>query len=205
MLHPLILGLLLGFSCALAEQNPSVLNALEAFQKERAESLHKGRAEGLASLPKATCGCSDDKATSSVVERLQQIKHQETKKAVQDQKEPPKEIKVLVFISSSMNEADLKNLVEAAPLHQAALIMRGLIDGDVQKTLAFVHSLKGSVMLDPRLFKAFQVHSVPTFVKLHQPLKIEGGAPQFEAPSHDVVRGNLTLQGALHLMEGRGA
>lgn len=193
----MIFSLIVCVSAAQAEDNPSVLSAMEAFQKERVQAVQNSP-DSLAFLPKSTCGCRADEGDPSMMQRLQEIKDQEHPR--QDQKD----IKVLVFVSSSMHDHDLKRLAEEAHHLQAALVIRGLVEGSFQKTLPWVQNLKGSVMIDPRLFKAFQVTSVPTFVRLHQPLKIQGGMPTFEVPEHDVVRGNLTLEGALRVMEGKG-
>lgn len=209
LLYPLIHTFLI--CCLLAPsvgaQDNSVLDVLQAFQKERAQGIGpSSRQDAIASLPQSDCGCTSAEGEPSVVESLHSVEasiKDEVKRASPAQKtigqenqgQPHKaqEIKVLVFISSSMNGADLQHLAEAAPSHQAALVMRGLIEGNFKKTLAFVQSLKGTVLLDPRLFKAFGVEAVPTFVRLHEPLKIQGGKETFEVPPHDTIRGNLTL------------
>lgn len=116
--------------------------------------------------------------------------------------------KLLIFISSSMPEDSLIALDEQAKRAGGLLVLRGLINGSFKDTAAYITSLsdKGiSAIIDPRLFKMFNVEAVPTFI-----VKPDDSNPCFDkecryTPIHDKVAGNITLEYALELISTNGS
>ncbi len=75
--------------------------------------------------------------------------------------------RLIIFISSSMPKKTLINLMSQASNIGAVFVIRGLINGSYVNTYRYFYNLKGNntvgIMLNPSLFKAMQVDSVPTF------------------------------------------
>jgi conjugal transfer pilus assembly protein TrbC len=74
----------------------------------------------------------------------------------------------LVFISFAMPDATLTRLVDQAARAQASLVLRGLAEGSLVRTVARVQQLIGSrkvaVQIDPQAFDRYAVTQTPTFV-----------------------------------------
>ncbi len=75
---------------------------------------------------------------------------------------------LLVFISFAMPDATLTRLVDQAARAQASLVLRGLAEGSLVRTVARVQQLIGSrkvaVQIDPQAFDRYAVTQTPTFV-----------------------------------------
>lgn len=110
---------------------------------------------------------------------------------------------LLVFISFAMPEATLARLVDQATRARASLVLRGLVDGSLAKTVARVQGLIGSsqvsVQIDPQAFDRFSVTQTPTFVLVR-----DGAQPQscatgmcFAADAYAMAAGDVSLDYAL--------
>jgi conjugal transfer pilus assembly protein TrbC len=77
---------------------------------------------------------------------------------------------LLVFVSFSMPEATLARLVDQAARARATLVLRGLVDGSLQKTVLRAQGLIGQrkvgFQIDPQAFDRFSITATPTFVLL---------------------------------------
>ena len=77
---------------------------------------------------------------------------------------------LLIFVSFSMPESTLDRLVNQASRVGATLILRGLVDGSLQKTVVRAQRLIGArqvgFQIDPQAFDRFAVDVTPTFVLL---------------------------------------
>ena len=77
---------------------------------------------------------------------------------------------LLVFVSFSMPDATLARLVDQAARARATLVLRGLVDGSLQKTVlraqALIGQRKVGFQIDPQAFDRFSVTATPTFVLL---------------------------------------
>jgi conjugal transfer pilus assembly protein TrbC len=77
---------------------------------------------------------------------------------------------LLVFISFSMPEPTLARLVDQAARARATLVLRGLVDGSLQKTVLRAQGLIGQrkvgFQIDPQAFDRFSITATPTFVLL---------------------------------------
>lgn len=91
---------------------------------------------------------------------------------------------VYIFVSLSMPKETLKALAGEAKKHNAVLVIRGLIDNSFLKTATFVKELGEGIVLDPLLFRDYNVLAVPTFIETHQ-------------AGYKKISGNITLAYAL--------
>lgn len=80
--------------------------------------------------------------------------------------------RLLVFISFSMPLRTLDRLADQAGRARAALVLRGLADGSLTRTVTQVQSLlrgrKVAVLIDPQAFDRYAVRQIPTFVLVRQ-------------------------------------
>lgn len=121
--------------------------------------------------------------------------------------QPPSGPGLLVFISFAMPEAALARLVDQAARARASLVLRGLVDGSLSKTVTRVQGLiaglggarQVSVQIDPQAFDRFSVTQTPTFVLVR-----DGAQPQscaagmcFAADAYAMAAGDVSLDYAL--------
>jgi conjugal transfer pilus assembly protein TrbC len=110
---------------------------------------------------------------------------------------------LLVFISFAMPEATLTRLIDQAARARASLVLRGLVDGSLTKTVTRVQGLIGTrqvaVQIDPQAFDRFSVTQTPTFVLVR-----DGARPQscaagmcFAADAYAMAAGDVSLDYAL--------
>ncbi len=75
---------------------------------------------------------------------------------------------LLVFVSFAMPEAALSRLVDQAARTRASLVLRGLVDGSLVRTVTRVQQLIGNrqvaVQIDPQAFDRYAVTQTPSFV-----------------------------------------
>ncbi|WP_247869558.1 type-F conjugative transfer system pilin assembly protein TrbC [Herbaspirillum sp. ST 5-3] len=75
---------------------------------------------------------------------------------------------LMVFISFSMPQPTLQRLVDQAAKAQAALVIRGLVNGSLRDTVVRAQQLIGerkvAFQVDPQAFDRFAVTVTPTFV-----------------------------------------
>ena len=75
---------------------------------------------------------------------------------------------LLIFVSFSMPPPALSRLVDQAARAGATLLLRGMVDGSLQKTVLRVQQLIGArkvgFQIDPQAFDRFSVSVTPTFV-----------------------------------------
>ncbi len=119
----------------------------------------------------------------------------------------------VVFASLSMPEASLKALIADTSRAGGVVVFRGFPQNNVK---AFAEGLKKVVSsqeqeqhlaIDPRLFRAFRVEAVPTFVVASRNYALcEGFDCSSAVPEHDRMAGNVTVEYALESFAGgRGA
>jgi conjugal transfer pilus assembly protein TrbC len=110
---------------------------------------------------------------------------------------------VLVFISFAMPDAALQRLAEQASRAQATLVLRGLVDGSMVRTVTRVRSLLAgrsiAVQIDPQAFDRYTIVRTPSFVVLGdqvQPQPCASGAC-IPADGYALVSGDVSLDYAL--------
>ncbi len=117
----------------------------------------------------------------------------------------------VIFVSFSMPEASLRALMEEAARAGTALVLRGLVDGSMERTVARIRDLAGpgdagapgtprpALAIDPTLFERFAVDKVPTFVLPLEPL-VPCTPEECPVPPHLKVAGAVSLAYALEVM-----
>ena len=117
---------------------------------------------------------------------------------------------VLIFTSLSVPAASWRQWAREAAWTGAPLVLRGVAEGSLRKTVKSVGARLGGaeagVAIDPRLFRLFGVERVPAVVV------VPGGVPPCRsrgctgdpAPAHDRVTGNIGLVAALEAVVAEG-
>lgn len=114
---------------------------------------------------------------------------------------------LLVFVSFSMPESTLGRLVDQASRAGATLVLRGLVDNSLQKTVVRVQGLIGDrkvgFQIDPQAFDRFSVTVTPTFVLIK-----DGAVPApcaagtcFPASAFVSTAGDVSIDYALEFFE----
>ncbi|PKP94611.1 MAG: type-F conjugative transfer system pilin assembly protein TrbC [Alphaproteobacteria bacterium HGW-Alphaproteobacteria-16] len=119
---------------------------------------------------------------------------------------------LIVFASLSMPEASLKRLIADTARARGVVVFRGFPDNSARKFTAAIakvvedETAGASVGIDPRLFRAFDVRAVPTYVAVSSDFDLcDGFACKTQVPPFDRLVGNVTLDYALSAFaEGRG-
>lgn len=111
--------------------------------------------------------------------------------------------RLIIFISSSMPKKTIVNLMSQASAIGAVFVVRGLIDGSYTKTTKYFYDLKGDntvgVMINPTLFKAMDVKTVPTFALYQGEQDILTTACSI-APKYSKVSGDVSVHYALEML-----
>lgn len=118
---------------------------------------------------------------------------------------------VLVFVSLSMPRETLRLLADQAGRAGGALLIRGLKQDSMRKTLAEVQEvLSGQDVpwqIDPEAFRRFGVVHAPTFVIARPAMPCQGACPSKTSASADTfikIAGDVSLDYALEAI-ARGA
>lgn len=119
--------------------------------------------------------------------------------------------RLVAFASLSMPAASLRQMIDDVGRAGGVVVFRGFPDNSVKQftgALARVVPAGGSnaVGIDPRLFRAFQVTTVPTYVVTSTDFDLcDGFDCTTHVPPHDRMAGNVSLSHALEAFaEGRG-
>ena len=117
---------------------------------------------------------------------------------------------VVVFASLSMPEASWRQWSRQAARIGTPLVLRGMAEGGLAATVQRI-SARGAqdgagATVDPRLFRLFRIAQVPAVAV------VPGGVPPCTSPgcsadappAHDVVTGNVGLEGALEIVAREG-
>lgn len=155
-------------------------------------------------------GSAQQQQAQSVLDRLLAESRSPVQAAI-----PPDPIVPLVFVSFSMPDASLKQLLADAGKAGAPLLLNGLVDDDVKATAKRLLEVQGidpqanqlpagtdshavaGMGIDPTLFERLNIRHVPTFVLPLEPVQAcaEGqGCPVFR---HIRLSGDVSLAYAL--------
>ena len=118
----------------------------------------------------------------------------------------------IAFVSLSLPPEALKALVADVARAGGVSVLRGFPQGDsalFKRRLAAIwdeESAASSLGIDPRLFRAFAVEAVPTFVMLGADFSpCDGFACIDQLPPHDRIAGNVSVAHVLEtFVQGRG-
>ena len=104
--------------------------------------------------------------------------------------------KFYVFVSFSMPKESLSRYSRELAKIGGIMVIRGLIDNDMLKTVAKIKKYNIDVAIDPNLFEEFAVINAPTFVYTN----IRDG----ENKQFDKITGHITIRQALELFIEQG-
>lgn len=100
--------------------------------------------------------------------------------------EPTQEATVYIFVSFSMPKETIKTLAHEAEKQKGILVIRGLVDNSFVKTAKVMQEIGVGVVLDPTLFKEYDIKVVPTFMQKHK-------------NAYQRIAGNVSLSYALEV------
>lgn len=108
--------------------------------------------------------------------------------------------RLLIFISSSIPKKTITNLMSQASAIGAVFVVRGLINGSYVNTYKYFYGLKGDntvgIMINPTLFGALKVETVPTFALYQSDQDLMHTACNV-APKYTKVSGEVSVHYAL--------
>lgn len=108
--------------------------------------------------------------------------------------------RLLIFISASMPKKTIVNLINQGSSLGAIFVVRGLIQGSYVKTYRYFYQLKGDnnvgVIINPTMFKAFDITSVPTFALYQSSQDLMHTACNIK-PNYTKVSGEVSIDYAL--------
>lgn len=136
-------------------------------------------------------------ADKSILDNKQFISEQKAKlkQAFNQQGKQKNDAQILVFVSFSMPKESLKSLLIQSSQYNAAIIIQGLIDNSLPKTLSKMSDFmketnnQGGLQIDPNLFDEYKISSVPAIVLIRSD----------EANNFDVVYGLANIKDAIEL------
>lgn len=117
----------------------------------------------------------------------------------------------IVFASLSMPEASLKQLVRDTAAAGGVVVFRGFPNNSAREFVARIGKVVeqgqfASIGIDPRLFRAFDVQAVPTYVSVSSDFDLCAGfSCTTKVPPYDRMTGNVTVDYALStFVDGNG-
>jgi type-F conjugative transfer system pilin assembly protein TrbC len=119
-----------------------------------------------------------------------------------------KPAELTLFVSFSMGEKALLNLVQEAKLYGATLVLRGFKDGSYAKTVKALQNIIQKTgqgfIIDPELFSLFSIPAVPTCV-LSKPFQLQAQTQERTfTPLHYRLQGHVSLLYALEMFAKEG-
>lgn len=122
----------------------------------------------------------------------------------------PRNEKLMVFVSLSMPEKSLIQLSRDMRHTGGVMVLRGLVNNSIKETMPALQEIAkngGRLVIDPTLYRDYEVDSVPTFIVSSGLVPAcEDRACERVLPAHDRVKGDITLDAALEtIIEGKGA
>jgi type-F conjugative transfer system pilin assembly protein TrbC len=111
-----------------------------------------------------------------------------------------------IFVSFSVGAKALLNLAHDAKRFGATLVLRGFKEGSYLKTVQALHKIilktGQGVLIDPELYKLFNITAVPTFI-LAKPFTLNP-TERIQTPIHDKLQGHVSIRYALEQFEKEG-
>ena len=115
---------------------------------------------------------------------------------------------VIVFMSLSVPEPSWRQWSRQAVAIGAPMVLRGVADGGLAATVRAIRGRgpQDGAAIDPRLFRLFRIGSVPAVAVVPGGVGpcTSPGCSTDAAPPHDLVTGNVGLDGALEAVVREG-
>lgn len=151
-------------------------------------------AQRIEALPQAAPSASAPLDLGALAERF-----------AHSQSKPDTTPRLRILISLSMPQATLLRLGEQAQRSGGVLVLRGLVEGSLTRTVARLHEVFGAqlpaIQIDPQSFERFGVHQVPSFIvtqgELPKTCSDDKTCAQLPAPTFVKVTGDVSLDYAL--------
>lgn len=112
---------------------------------------------------------------------------------------------LLAFVSFSLPDTVLRQIIKDVTLVGGAVVFRGMPENSLKAFSARLRTVIGtgeapaSIGIDPRLFRAFGVETAPTFIVVSTGFELcDGFACQSVPPPHDRMAGNVSVR---HVLE----
>lgn len=203
----LLIGILLMTnSVALAEHD----NSNEAMKK-RAEALtnaiHQNQASQAAQALRARIQQSQQNTLNAAIMKEPLGIKLETFSVSSSASSQPNEW-LFIFVSFSMPEQTIKQYLQQAHRTRAWVVLRGLVDNDLTKTLALIESwgkayLIKNILIDPVLYQRFKITKVPTIILTQADYPCPG-EDDCLINAVDKLSGDVTLDYALQTFAREG-
>lgn len=111
---------------------------------------------------------------------------------------------LMVFVSASMPESMIIEMAHQTKKAGGHMMLNGFIGGKLSSTIAYMYKVfeqTGVIIdIDPNMFELFKVTSVPQIIVTSEPLKPcspDQSECEYILPTHDRIKGNVTLYYAL--------
>lgn len=110
----------------------------------------------------------------------------------------------IVFASLSMPPASLKQLIAGTAKAGGVVVFRGFPNNSAKEFVSRLGKIvqkddMPNIGIDPRLFRAFNVQAVPTYVAVSSTFDLCAGfSCETKVPPHDRMEGNVTVDFALN-------
>ena len=111
-----------------------------------------------------------------------------------------------MFASLGLSDTILRQMFDYAKIYNGVIVLRGAEDNSFKKTAEHIGRLakegeEAAIIIDPTLFKQFQVERVPTYI-----LAKQGKCPMGMSckPNYDKIIGNITPKYALEKFVEKG-
>lgn len=116
------------------------------------------------------------------------------------------EVNFYMFVSLGLSDNTLKQILEYAKLYNGVIVLRGIEDNSFVKTSDHIQKIakedsQTAIIIDPTLFKKYQVSQVPTYVLAKSskcPVGMNCGL------NYDRITGNITPRFALEKFSEKG-
>ena len=119
----------------------------------------------------------------------------------------------VVLVSFSMPDQSLREVAMQADQYGFTAVFAGLAGNNFKTMMARLtdvfgddlESMKG-FSINPTIFKRFNVHEVPAYIFLDEPLEpcSSKGCEDDVLPQHDIVYGNITFRAAAEIVQRNG-
>ena len=120
--------------------------------------------------------------------------------------ESKEEVSFYIFASLGLSDNILKQMFEYAKAYNGVIVLRGIEDNSFIKTSNHIQMVakteeEAAIIIDPTLFKKFQITQVPTYVLAKTKVCPAGVSC---ASSFDKITGNITPKFALEKFAEKG-
>lgn len=202
-----------GFADAASDalRDPRLIEPRSAIPKRKYQPASPQEREGYANDLKRARESVTKETLDSVAARYQAHQARELRRLGADIPEVPQDA-ILVFVSFSMPEQVLRSLAEQAKAVGATLVLRGMKDASLASTkraASLVNQAGAPWEINPKLFKAFDIKAVPTYVVTGNREVLDSGCPLDEneacsfVNTYASIRGGVSMEIALDTIRRR--